>query len=250
MIKKSILAMMFCVSVMSADTDIMKQIKEVLPSTDIGDVKPTPIPDIYYVMDSSGNVMHVDVVRKLIIFGEIYTNQGRGLTAEVAKAWTQALLHQQIGKITKKQIDEMLEVAISPKSKTRYQLFEFTDPDCGFCKFAKEFLKDKNITRNVILTPLPMHKDARAKSIAMVSARDPFAAFLSNDISATASSEAEKRVENMIGVGQRSGVAGTPTFWVYDSKEEKILSVIVGAKGDELQIWIDKNNDSVSEGKN
>jgi thiol:disulfide interchange protein DsbC len=249
MIKKSILSAMISVSILSADMGIMDRVKEVLPSTDIGDIKPTPIPDIYYVMDNSGNVMHVDIARKLIIFGEIYTNQGRGLTAEVAKTWTQTLLYQQIGKITKEQIDEMLAVALSSKVKTRYQLFEFTDPDCGYCKFAKEFLAKKNITRNVIFTPLPMHKDAKSKCISVLSAKEPFVAFMSNDASAGATAEAEKKIESMMSIGQKMGIAGTPTFWVYDSFEVKIVSVIVGSKNDELQMWIDKNNDSVNGGK-
>lgn len=224
--------------------EVRKNVQEVLPNTDIGEIIQTPIPGIYYVLDMSGNVMHVDIERKLIIFGEIYTPMGKGLTAEIAKEWTSKLLQQQIGKISKEDIKGILSVAIHSNSNKnkRYHLIEFTDPDCPFCKQASSYLKEKNIERHIVFTPLPMHPDAKNKCISFLSSKDAFKAYSEANTMAKPTPKAADGVDAMMRVAQKYGIAGTPTFWVIDTVDNKVVEVITGAKVGELEEWIRKNN--------
>lgn len=245
-INLSLIAISFVSIVLFADdTSVEDKIKAILPGTEISNVKPTPIPDVYYVSDNAGHVLHVDTARELIIFGEIYTAKGKPLTSDVAKEWQQKFLEKQLGKMTKSDIQEIVASSISsPTVKGRYELLEFTDPDCPFCKQAAEFLSSKNISRHIIFTPLPMHPDAKNKAMKFVSAKDPYKAYKEFDLTQKISKSGTEKVDKMVEIARKYNVNGTPYFIVVDNQTNTAVDVIIGAKIGDLEEWIRKNQNT------
>lgn len=238
-----VLAWTISLSAIAGEISPFEKIHSMLPNTNILEVKETPIPDLYYAFDASGHVFHVDVKRNLIIFGEIFTPQGKSLTAGVANDWQKKLLEKQIGAITQADIKNVLSASISsPKLGKRYEFIEFTDPDCPFCKSAADFLANKEIERHIVFFPLPMHPDAKQKAIKFVSAKNPFAAYKSFDLSAIPSKGSADKVENMMAIASKHGINSTPIFWVLDTKKNSIAAVISGANVGEMEEWIRKNS--------
>ena len=57
-------------------------------------------------------------------------------------------------------------------------VIEFTDPDCPYCRKGSEFLRNRpDVTRYIILNPLPMHPEARQKAQYILSAQDKAKAY-------------------------------------------------------------------------
>lgn len=249
MIKKLTLSIVaisaLSVSIFAKDLSIDEKVKAILPKTDVGQILPTPIPDIYYVSDNGGNTMHVDVERKLIIFGEIYTANGQPLTAPITKKWQEKLLQEKIGKISPSDVQELVKGSISSdKTGGKYELIQFTDPDCPFCKRAEEFLSTQNITRHIIFTPLPMHPKAKPHAIQFASSENPFLSYKNFDLSHVETEKGKHMVDNMAELGKKFGISGTPYFFVIDSTKNTVVDVIAGANIGSLENWIRKNQNN------
>jgi thiol:disulfide interchange protein DsbC len=59
-------------------------------------------------------------------------------------------------------IDAGKSITIGSGSKT---VFEFTDPDCPFCRKASKYFEGRNdVTRHVFFYPLPRHPKAKEKA--------------------------------------------------------------------------------------
>ena len=57
-------------------------------------------------------------------------------------------------------------------------VIEFTDPDCPYCRKGSAYFHNrKDLTRYVILNPLPMHPDARLKAQYILSSPDKAKAY-------------------------------------------------------------------------
>jgi len=158
--------------------------------------------NIFYFHPESGN----------LIFGEIFTKEGRSLTA-----LRRASLTDQSQKGTGLYPDA-IRIGSGPNV-----IVEISDPDCPFCRRASAYFKHRNnITRYVYLYPLPTHPDAEAKTKYILCSDDRarayeevFSGHVDNRIPEIPQDcNADALLEAHINRALRAGVQTTPTFWV------------------------------------
>ena len=95
------------------------------------------------------------------MFGEIWTKDGRNVTAEKRARIAAA-------KLKDVPLDKAVKIG-----NGRNKVIEFTDPDCPYCRKAAEFFKGRNdVTLYVFFFPLPIHKDAQAHARYVLCAAD------------------------------------------------------------------------------
>ena len=116
-----------------------------------GEINDTEIKGLYEV-EVGSNVIYFYPEKTLMVFGEIWTTEGKSLTTERKNQFAAKKL---------KDIDVSKGIKIGDGKNV---VIEFTDPDCPYCRKASEYLKGrKDITLYVFFSPLPMHKDAESK---------------------------------------------------------------------------------------
>lgn len=189
---------------------VTEAIKKINPSVPIDAVSETDMSGIYEVV-SDGNIFYFHLKTNSIIIGEIVRNN-KSLTSERRENFL-ALL------VASVPLDKAIKIGSG-----KNVVVEFTDLDCPFCRRAHAFLNDRtDITRYVFLFPLPMHRDAPKKSLAVLCSADPAQAFrealggkLDAEITLPEGCEAKANpiLEEHMRWGKKLGVRGTPAFWV------------------------------------
>lgn len=123
-------------------------------------------------------------------------------------------LEPELGKIDFK-LSEKDRIVYNPAGKKT--VIMFTDPDCPFCKKAKEKLQNYNGEYRVVVKYFPLeqiHPGATKKAIEEV------AEWLKKtrpDLKgADTLKEAQKMVEEDIAEGQKAGISGVPTYVMED----------------------------------
>ena len=114
-------------------------------------------------------------------------------------------------------IDVGKAITIGSGSKT---VFEFTDPDCPFCRKASKYFEGRpDVTRHIFFFPLPRHPKAKDKAQYVLSQEDRGRAY--HDVMAGAMDTAPKFTTTPKGVklqqeqfeiAKRAKVSSTPTF--------------------------------------
>ncbi len=94
-------------------------------------------------------------------------------------------------------------------------VYYITDPDCPFCRRFSPMLKewaDKNkVQVKVILYPLPIHPEAKPKTIAMVCDKLGYDDIHRNIDTKNQCEEGKKAIENNLELLSKIGISGTPT---------------------------------------
>lgn len=166
----------------------------------------SPIDGIYEILAGSRMIYYAPE-NDALIFGEIFSKEGRSLTAEKV-----ALLQ----KDKVKDLDMTHALVIGSGDKT---IIEFTDPDCPYClKMHKNLRDTKNIKRKIFFTlPETRHPEARKKAVHILCSSDKEKAF--DDIFSrklalselTHCEEGERIADIHKSISASFGVSGTPT---------------------------------------
>jgi thiol:disulfide interchange protein DsbC len=189
---------------------VRESLLKAFPKAPVNGIKPTPINDLYEI-ESGDNIFYYCPKSENIILGEIYTKEGRDLTAESRNAI-----------IEKKAASIDTSKAIKLGSG-RNIVIEFTDPDCPFCRKSYDYWKTKNdITHYVFLTPVPsLHPKATEKSEWILSQKDKVAAFndvfsgrFDNSSPPGITNEGKNLLREHLQIAAKVHVNGTPMFFV------------------------------------
>ena len=146
-----------------------------------------------------------------LFFGEIWTKDGKNLTAEMREKVVS-------DRLKNLPLDKALKIGSGPK-----KVIEFTDPDCPFCRKVDNFLsKRTDVTRYVYFVPLrKIHPDAEKKVRYILSQADRDKAFhevfegvLDGKPISIADGTQQKQLEEMEKIAAGLGVRGTPALWI------------------------------------
>jgi thiol:disulfide interchange protein DsbC len=186
------------------------QFSKMMPNTTIDGFGPTPIPGLFEV--TAGDQIFYFSPTGHLVFGEIWTSDGRSLTGERRE---QAVAE----KLKRLPLQKALTIGNGP-----HQIIEFTDPDCPFCRKLDEFLADRSdVTRHVFLYPLEgLHPKAAAKARFVLCSEDQEKALKdvysgkwdNADLPPLADSCQETLLDEHLQLGGMLGVRGTPSIWV------------------------------------
>lgn len=189
------------------------ELKKLFPTMPVTSVKKTDVDGIYEVV-TGGNVIYVHLKTGHVFVGDLYTKEGRNLTAETRNS----LIAGRIKLLTKEDLEKALKIG-----NGKHTVIEITDPDCPYCRKMHEYWgRRPDVTRYVFFLPLPMHPTAEKKARYILGAKDKELAFWE-----VYSGELDKRPDVFDKPGddkgllnaqkaivQKLGVNSTPTFWV------------------------------------
>lgn len=183
-------------------------LKKNFPNLRVDSVSESPIKGFYEIV--AGNQVFYFSPDGYLMFGELWTKDGKNLTAEMRDK----VLAEKVKSIP---LDKALKIGSG-----KHQVIEFTDPDCPYCRKVDEFLaKRTDVTRYVFFFPLrQIHPDAEKKSQYILSQKDREQAF--REIISGAfdgkplpeSSHKNEMLEEMDQVAKSVGVRGTPALWI------------------------------------
>ena len=114
-------------------------------------------------------------------------------------------------------IDTARSITIGNGSKT---VFEFTDPDCPFCRKASKYFETRSdVTRHIFFYPLPRHPRAKEKARFILSMPDKARAYhdvMSGKMDAApqlaSTPEGAKLQEDQLEIAKKNKIDSTPTF--------------------------------------
>jgi len=145
-----------------------------------------------------------------VIFGEIVKNK-----VPVSQAYISKL---EAGKIAQyaKQLEDAVAFTYKPAVAAKSYMYMFTDPDCPYCERSKDqvarFAEENGVEVRVVLFPLPMHPDAKTKSVKGVCSKMTYKDYIDARYEGTPCPEGERKIENSLKLGRELNVNGTPTF--------------------------------------
>ncbi|MBE0500658.1 MAG: DsbC family protein [Desulfuromonadales bacterium] len=179
--------------------------------------------------------VYVDFSKKYIVAGNIFRLADNKNISESRR--TPEATEVDLKKVP---VDDALLVG---KADARYKVIVFTDPDCPYCRKLhtemKQVIKtDPDIAFQVMLFPLPMHKDAYAKSKSILCSRS--SALLDLAFSGAPiplDSCVTDSVDKNIRLANELGIRGTPALIFPDGhltagflKADDIIAAVRNAK--------------------
>ncbi len=116
-------------------------------------------------------------------------------------------------------IDTSKAITIGSGPKT---VFEFTDPDCPFCRKASKYFEGRpDVTRHIFFYPLPRHSRAKEKARFILSMPDKAKAYhdvMSGRMDAAPQLASTREgiilQEEQLNVAKKHKVSATPTFMI------------------------------------
>lgn len=204
-------ALFFILSVTASAADAEETIeaaeaklKATFTSLTIIDFKAAPLAGLYEV-NMGGRIVYYHPEAEVLIFGEIFSKDGRSLTAESLAA-TAADIYAQLP----------LEKALVVGPEDGIPIVEFTDPDCPYCQQYHEFVVEQPVKR-LIFFETRIHPAAKAKTIHILCAAEPSAAFLDmyggNEPAQYDDCEVGRAmVDEHLQISRNAGVDATPTL--------------------------------------
>lgn len=183
-------------------------LKKSFPNLRVDRVSESPVKGLFEVV--AGNQVFYFSPDGYLMFGELWSKEGKNLTAEVREK----VLAEKLKNIP---LDKALKIGSGP-----HQVIEFTDPDCPFCRKVDEYLsKRTDITRYVFFFPLKkIHPDSEKKARYILSQKEKENAFrevFSGSMDGKPFPDEENKgtqLEEMEKVAQSIGVQGTPSIWI------------------------------------
>ncbi|MRR34474.1 DsbC family protein [bacterium] len=190
--------------------DVLDALKKAYPNISADQVRESEIEGLYEVV-SGGAVLYFAPKGNYMVFGEIWTPEGKSVTA----TRREELVSRQLQALP---LDQAIRIGKGPNI-----VIEFTDPDCPFCRKAAEFFRERqDVTRFVFFSPLvQLHPDAEKKAAWILAAKDRGKAYhevmsgrKDKETFPAPSAEASGLVARHRQLAVRMGVMGTPMFWI------------------------------------
>lgn len=188
-------------------------IKRLFPQLPASGVKKTDIENFYEVV-ADGNVIYINVKTGHVFVGDLFSKEGKNLTAEARSRITA----ERYKLITDADKEKAVKVGDG-----KHVVIEITDPDCPFCRRMHEYWGNRpDVTRYVFFLPLAMHKDAEKKVSYILSAENKehalwevYSGELDNNPEKLNKSYDDKGLLNAHkAVVAKLGIQSTPAFWV------------------------------------
>ena len=207
--------MMFIVTAagFSMANDNLRMEKETLmktfPNMKLDGFRESPLKGLYEI--TAGEQVFYFSPEGYLFFGEIWTKDGKNLTAEMREK----VVAERINTLP---LEKALKIGNGPK-----KVIEFTDPDCPYCRKVDNFLsKRTDVTRYVYFVPLRrIHPDAEKKARYILSQsdkdkafRDVFEGVLDGKPISIADGAQQQQLEDMEKIAAGLGVRGTPALWI------------------------------------
>jgi len=179
------------------------------PNLRVDGFRESPLKGLYEI--TAGEQVFYFSPEGYLIFGEIWTQAGKNLTAEMREK----VVSERLRSLP---LDKALKIGNGPK-----KVIEFTDPDCPYCRKVDNFLsKRTDVTRYVYFVPLRrIHPDAEKKVRYILSQTDRDKAFhevfegaLDGKPISIADGMQQQQLEEMEKVAAGLGVRGTPALWI------------------------------------
>jgi len=188
----------------------LEAFKKAYHGTPIESMTRTDIAGLFEVV-TGGNLLYFAPEGNYLVFGELFTPQGKNLTAQRREELTTIRL----GELP-------LDAAVRIGSG-RNRVIEFTDPDCPYCRKASRFFRERrDVTRYVFFAPLiQLHPDAEKKAAWILAAKDRGKAYqevMEGKRDKDRFPQPDKRASDLVmqhrQIASRMGVMGTPLFWI------------------------------------
>ncbi len=198
-----------CVAAQS-ETEVRQILAKTFPGIKVGEIRGSDIPGLYEV-EAGSNIIYFYPEKGLLVFGEIWTKDGKNVTAEKKMQLAAA-------KLKDVPLDKAVKIG-----NGRNKVIEFTDPDCPYCRKAAAFFKGRDdVTLYVFFFPLPIHKDAEAHARYVLCAADKAHALeevMSGQLDGKGAPACpDKKVDALLrehmDLGTKLGVRATPAFWI------------------------------------
>ncbi len=193
-----------------SETRVRQALAKTFPGMKVGEIRGSDIPGLYEV-EAGSNVIYFYPEKGLLVFGEIWTKDGRDVTSEKRAKLAAARLK-----------DVPLDKAVKI-GNGRNKVIEFTDPDCPYCRKAAAFFKGRDdVTLYVFFFPLPIHKDAETHARYVLCAADKAHALeevMSGQLDDKGApvcpdNKADALLREHMDLGTKLGVRATPAFWI------------------------------------
>ena len=195
---------------------IVERLRILYPSTRFGAVTATPWPGVFEVV-MGANLAYVDESGQYFLFGHLFDMKAqRDLTAERKEAQTRV-------DFASLPLADAVKDVRGTGART---LAIFSDPDCPYClKLETEIKSLTDVTIYTFLMPIAsLHPGARSKAVAVWCSRDRVAAWhalMWHDMQhddASLAKDCPHPVDRNIALGERLGIAGTPTLIAADGR--------------------------------
>ncbi|SNB45420.1 DsbC family protein [Geobacter sp. DSM 9736] len=178
------------------------------PNLRVDRVSESPVKGLYEIV--AGNQVFYFSPDGYLMFGELWSREGKNLTAEVREQ----VLAEKVKSIP---LDKALRIGSGP-----HRVIEFTDPDCRYCRKVDEFLsKRTDVSRYIFFFPLrKLHPDSEKKSRYILSHKEKEHAFrevFSGSLDGKTIPQGEGaggQLEEMESIARSIGVQGTPAIWI------------------------------------
>ncbi len=170
--KKILLLAVVCLSATTSalagtcGEDAKAALRSAYPNFTFKSVGPSPIDALCEVV-SEKNTLYFAPAGGYLVFGEIWSKEGRNITAERQAERTAQLL-------AAVPLDKAVKIGSGTDT-----VIEITDPDCPFCRKGSEYFAGKRgITRYVFFLPLDrLHPNAARKAEFILAASDQAKAY-------------------------------------------------------------------------
>jgi protein-disulfide isomerase len=147
-----VIALGFSVSAYAMNSSLYSEIHSIIPKTKFTKVTKSQLPGLYSVLMANGQIVYVYPAKKLLFFGQIWTNTGKNLTSlQLAGVQT-----SKAGRITNAvNLNNAIKIGHGP-----VKVIEFANIDCPYCRaFEKLTTESKSLrakmTRYLYLIPQP-----------------------------------------------------------------------------------------------
>ncbi len=168
-------------------------------------------------------VVYVDSKANYVITGNLIdVNTKENLTQKTVEKYSR------VPEEILKKLEELVNMTYGEES-SKY-VYYISDPDCPFCRrfspMLKEWAEKNGVQIKVILYPLPIHPEAKPKSIAMICDKRGYDDMHTYTNTKNQCEEGKKAIEKNLKVLREIGITGTPTVIGMNGK------VIVGLPRD------------------
>ena len=143
---------------------VANKLKATFSETTFTNLEPSPIKGLWQA-EISNQIVYFSPEQELLLFGEVYSKDGRSLSEEARNNW-------QSKRIAKLDVSSAMVIGDGP-----IEIIEFTDPDCPFCMKFGDWVDQKNVeyklanngqdlfTRKVVMTPIAsLHPNAHKEA--------------------------------------------------------------------------------------
>jgi len=247
----------------------LKMIQEVIPSTKIVKYEPAQIDGLYKVFTPNNQLFYVYPFKKLIVFGEIWTNNGYSFTKNDRNKFMKENLKKDTEQKLKANHEELTKYSITAKTSknNKYELIVFTDPLCPFCIKLDNYLENKDINVKFNYLFEVHHEYAKELATAVFNVGENIKPKLIHDITEiglkmlkTNKQLSKDEVVDLLkkynlkiddtlkttefdyidDLAKKVNISGTPNIFVYDKNAKKIIDFVIGANVKKLSKYLKK----------